>query len=223
MKIHRQRRQGAFTLIELLVVITIIAILASIATPVMSKVQLSARMTKASSNARNIFLACQLYAADSGGSYPEGEGTSNDAFRKLFPEYSEQEEPFFLVQDKYFCRGAGADENIGDPDSDDESTTSPEALKPGENHWAYVTGLLDTDNVNTPIIADGFTGGNNTYDENHAWWKAKKALLIKLDGSQRREKIYKSGEVRVPDKNRNTNMFAASELGRGLVLNPAKP
>ena len=61
----------AFTLIELLVVIAIIAVLASIALPVFSSVQERGAQTKDLSNAKQIALACKLYAADNEGKYPD--------------------------------------------------------------------------------------------------------------------------------------------------------
>ena len=92
----------AFTLIELLVVIAIIAILASIALPVFTSVQIKGAQTKALSNAKQIGLALRLYASDNNGTYPsylvnpDGTATtnpptpvtsSNDAFCQLFPTY----------------------------------------------------------------------------------------------------------------------------------------
>src|SRR5437868_10040965 len=89
----------AFTLIELLVVIAIIAVLASIALPVFSSVQERGAQTKDLANAKQIALACKLYAADHDGKYPDKDGTvdppvaltassnSNQAFALLVPQY----------------------------------------------------------------------------------------------------------------------------------------
>src|SRR5215204_1983520 len=63
-----------FTLIELLVVISIIALLAGIALPVFSQVQERAAQTKDLSNAKQIGLACKLYATDNDGKYPDLDG-----------------------------------------------------------------------------------------------------------------------------------------------------
>src|SRR5689334_1751663 len=92
----------AFTLIELLVVITIIAILAGIALPVFSSVQIKGQQTKALSNAKQIGLALRLWAGDNNGIYPSytlssGQPTtttvsdSNTAFAQLFPTYIQSE------------------------------------------------------------------------------------------------------------------------------------
>src|SRR5437667_10547994 len=69
---------AAFTLIELLVVIAIIAVLASIAVPVFSTVQERGAQTKDLSNAKQIALACKLYAADNDGKYPDKDGQAAD-------------------------------------------------------------------------------------------------------------------------------------------------
>ena len=56
--------RGGFTLIELLVVITIIAILASLALPVYSKIQERGNIIKGTNNVRQIGLALKLFAQD---------------------------------------------------------------------------------------------------------------------------------------------------------------
>src|SRR2546428_13472402 len=90
---------AAFTLIELLVVIAIIAVLASIAVPVFSTVQERGAQTKDLSNAKQIGLACKVYALDNDGKYPDKDGTvdppgalsptstSNQVFALLIPNY----------------------------------------------------------------------------------------------------------------------------------------
>jgi prepilin-type N-terminal cleavage/methylation domain-containing protein/prepilin-type processing-associated H-X9-DG protein len=62
----------AFTLIELLVVVAIIAVLASLLLPAISKAGQAAKGIKCRSNARQMGLGLQLYLADTG-IYPNGE------------------------------------------------------------------------------------------------------------------------------------------------------
>ena len=70
----------AFTLIELLVVIAIIAVLASIALPIYSRITLQANATKTMSNVRQIGAATMLYAGDNSEQLPnrvsDGSGSS---------------------------------------------------------------------------------------------------------------------------------------------------
>ena len=95
----KQNRDRGFTLIELMVVITIIAVLASFAMPAFTRMQESAKITKDTSNIRQIILACKSFATDNEGSYPSwkvdesGSGdqdsdlsTSTDAFNVLISE-----------------------------------------------------------------------------------------------------------------------------------------
>ena len=61
----------AFTLIELLTVIAIIGILAAILIPVVGKVRDSARVAGTRSNARQIALAINAFAAENRGNFPQ--------------------------------------------------------------------------------------------------------------------------------------------------------
>src|SRR5438105_1819976 len=139
MKIPRNSK--AFTLIELLVVISIIAILAGIALPVFSSVQVKGAQTKALSNAKQIGLACKLYATDNNGLFPSKTLTganlkpgttnvsdSNTAFAQLFPDYLQSENIFY--QPKSAFTPAPPDDKIDNP-----PTASPtNTLAQGENH-----------------------------------------------------------------------------------------
>ena len=64
------RSRRAFTLIELLVVIAVIAILAALLLPALSRAKESGRRVACASNLRQLTIALNLYAADHAGLYP---------------------------------------------------------------------------------------------------------------------------------------------------------
>ena len=196
----KNKTTAAFTLIELLVVIAIIAVLASIALPVFTSVQIKGAQTKALSNGKQIALALRLYASDNNGTYPsylvDADGTpttnpptavssSNDAFCQLFPNYIKSEAIFWLSKSKW-C-------STGSPDEAQDSTLtvpSGETLKSGENEWAYVLGLNESSNPAVPLLADGFITGGETshrYSKDQTVqggvWKGVNAIVIRADSS----------------------------------------
>jgi len=65
------KNSKGFTLIELLVVIAIIAILAAILFPVFAKARERARLTTCTSNLKQIYNACVMYADDNNGYLPQ--------------------------------------------------------------------------------------------------------------------------------------------------------
>jgi prepilin-type N-terminal cleavage/methylation domain-containing protein len=179
-----QFRLFGFTLIELLVVISIIAILAGIALPVFSQVQIKGAQTKDLSNGKQIALGLRLYAQDNNGIYPTTEpvgGSSltyaNDAFRNIVPQYVPQEKIFYLAKSAWT------------PQPPDENTSGANCLQSGENNFAYVTGLSDSSNPSYPLIADGFSSTVGSYASplsatvKGAVWGGKNAIVIYCDGS----------------------------------------
>ena len=75
----------AFTLIELIIVMAVIAILATIAYPVLLGVQEKAKVTKDMNNLRQIGIATQLYLNDNDGAFP---GSATVAWMgQLHPKY----------------------------------------------------------------------------------------------------------------------------------------
>jgi prepilin-type N-terminal cleavage/methylation domain-containing protein len=194
----KTNKTNAFTLIELLVVISIIAILAGIALPVFSQVQVKGAQTKALSNAKQIATACKLYAIDNSGLFPSytlmnGKPASpatdvmdsNTAFAQLIPDYVPTEDIFWLAKSA-FCKNfpTGPDNQIDNPPADMPVKT----LSAGENEWAYVLELTDTSNAAYPMIADGFADAqahNYVADQTKIGgvWQGKAAVIVHVDTS----------------------------------------
>jgi prepilin-type N-terminal cleavage/methylation domain-containing protein len=188
----KKHSSPAFTLIELLVVISIIAVLAGIALPVYTTVQERGNQTKDLSNAKQLALACKLYAADHDGLFPDKDGqaadppvtalaagdTSNKAFACLIPAYLPTEKLFYLAKSAW------------SPTVPDEDTSTPaKRCEVGTNNFAYELGLSETSNPSFPLIADApKTGGglakySTAQNDKGGVWKGKKAVVIRCDMS----------------------------------------
>ncbi|HZE57964.1 MAG TPA: type II secretion system protein [Chthoniobacterales bacterium] len=188
----KRNSSAAFTLIELLVVISIIAVLAGIALPVYSTVQERGAQTKDLSNAKQIALACKLYASDNDGKFPDKDGQaadppvtpltssslSNAAFACLVPNYLPSEKLFYLGK------------SVWSPTVPDEKTTaSADRVEVGTNNFAYELGLNETSNPSFPLIADApniggsFAVYSTDPTKKGGVWKGKKAVVIRCDMS----------------------------------------
>jgi prepilin-type N-terminal cleavage/methylation domain-containing protein len=211
--IMKTSKTNAFTLIELLVVISIIAILAGIALPAFTTVQIKGRQTQALSNVKQIVLACRLFASDNNGNYPTNQLDpatlqpsttlgpitqamgSNAAFAQLFPDYL-QNETIFCEAGSAFTPTGTADNKIDVP----QQATPVNTLIKGENTFAYILGLTDTSNSLLPLVADGFNAvGNWTYSNVKSAaggvWEGKKAVVGLVDGSATVSKVIQSGAL----------------------------
>jgi prepilin-type N-terminal cleavage/methylation domain-containing protein len=185
----KTKSSSAFTLIELLVVISIIAVLASIALPVFTSVQERGFQTKDLSNAKQIGLACKLYAGDHDGTFPDKDGhagdppvgvptTSNQVLAGLVPNY--------LPTEKLFYLGKSAWSTVI---PDEDTSTPAKRCEAKSNNFAYELGLNEVSNPSFPLIADApKTGGadavySTVQTDPGGVWKGKKAIVIRCDQS----------------------------------------
>ena len=81
------RKIGGFTLIELLVVIGIIALLAGLLMPALSRAKEKGRQTKCLNHIRQLSLALTLYADDNNGQTPPRRRTPDTWVKRLQPYY----------------------------------------------------------------------------------------------------------------------------------------
>jgi type II secretory pathway pseudopilin PulG len=186
MKPHPLHR--GFTSIELAVLIVIVVI-AVLVLPAMLTAVDRVHRTKDLTNARQIYLGLKLYAGDHNGQFPnrppsaDGKTTgvgaltnSNEAYNNICPTYA-------AIGGFYMGGSAWT------PKPPDEA--APHNLQKGENHYAYVSGLKETDCLNCwPIIADGFAEGGESdghYTSDHSakggLWKGQFAVVVRVDGT----------------------------------------
>lgn len=216
-------RSSAFSLLELLVVVTIIAILSAVMVPAGSVVVGMAKRAAAAEHAKQIVIGLRAYSIDNGGRFPGGRNhygqpiaTSNDAFRDML-EYVDYNEKIFTVSGSMW--GATADL---------KTTSVGEMLRPGENHFAYISGVSPDARGQWPLVVDG-TDGGGTYSEQVSerggLWKGKYAVVGRIDGSVGSERLQGDGAVRYlpkfddPSKN---GLKVAAYMGKGArLLDPA--
>jgi len=205
------------TLIELLVVIVLVVILWGIAMPNPSGLQTKGAEAKDLSNARQVGLGLRLYASDHNGKFPTSTKSANEAFRYIVPTYIPSQKIFYLP---------GSGWSTG---SHPVEVSSSGTLAAGQNTYAYVSGLLDSDDTNYPLVADGFNAGapgvyNSVQGTKGGVWKGKHAVVVRVDDSAAIEAVAGS-DFRVYANGMNparADIFTTSAkwMPSGVVLNP---
>lgn len=171
MKIRIKRRRG-FTLVELLVVITIIALLAGIATPAIMKSRADANRVVAVRNLQSIKISLDDFDRDYG-NYPDQNtakevtdrtgstvgpltgNNSNDYLRQLVAAGLAKDERIFYCKSQF---------TKGNADGD---LTGSKALAAGEVGFGYIMnsptdGQSGTSNGRRPLMIGGLAAGGTT-------------------------------------------------------------
>ncbi len=215
------------SILKALLGVFLLLCLAAVLLPLNSRTCVKGPQTQALAKAKQIGLALKLYAGDHDGIYPAGVNSlgqtivsSNDAYRDLFPTYTQSEKIFGNPLSAY--QTAPPDDIIQPPS---------EILKPGENVYSYVMGVTDAMAPTTPLVADGTNGaGRGAYAaDRHARggaWAGERAVVVYLDNSAAVERLTGPSNARfiertTPDGSK-FNPLDPKELGPKLrLLDPA--
>lgn len=114
------KKWRAFTLIELLVVISVIAILAALLPPALSRAKARTQWTSCLSNLRQVGLAARLFVDDHDGLFPARGGTNLAQWPTLFASYYQNFTVLRCPSDR--------------PDPHPGSSTLPDDLHP-RSYW----------------------------------------------------------------------------------------
>ena len=213
-----------FTLIELLVVISIIAMLAAGAYAGFGAIMPKIRANNTATKLGTIHKWLSAYALDNGGAFPEGQ-TSNSALREMFKNdnYGADEMQFAIENDPYcknFNGGKGPDGDKG------RAPEYEQALQPGENPFAYVSGLSNSDDGRLPIMANGFAGTDGRWTDNKTQkggvFMGKYAAVVRVGGSAQATELKKEEgyEVREKSGGNMMNIFSSEFFGISVSILP---
>jgi len=193
LNINRPSRKG-FTLVELLVVMAIIAVLASIATPLVLNKTREADRTKAVGHAKQCLLAFTEFQieegtrpgqqiVDEGNVDGAAAGNANDCFRQLLQRLVTVRSEAIFFAPSLISREP--DNDIGDSTND-----FAEACEKGEVGFMYVDAPRAKDGA--PLMAAPLADDQGTFD----FQKYNgKAVVLKTDGSVESLDIDEDSEI----------------------------
>ena len=215
-------KKKGFTLIELLVVITIIAMLAAGAYGAYGALMPGIRANQASKQSGEIWKWLSAWALEQGGPFPKGE-TANQAYRELFKkDLGADEMQFYIPNDPYH-------ETAPKKQPDNDKGREPgyeQALQTGENAFAYVNGLSNSDEGRLPLIANGFAGSPGVWSKNKTAkggvFQGKYGVVCRVSGSAARHELGEDLIVKEKNAGQEVNIFSESFANDTTftVLNP---
>jgi hypothetical protein len=221
-----RRTMQAASAVEILVIVMVSVVLAGFMFPGFHRTCVRSPQTRALAQTKQVGLALKLYAGDHDDVYPDGTNlhgetirTSNDAFRSLFPTYTQSET---LFGNRLSAWQRSVPDNVITPIS--------EALKPGENVYAYVAGFKADADPSWPLVAEGTDGtGHYATDQNARGgvWKGTSAIVIRNDNSGALEHLIGPEKARYVPRSQGSKqnlLDVAAYIGpQAKLLDPAVP
>lgn len=226
--VPRQKWSIAYFAGRLLLIVFAVFFVVAFVLPLTSRKAIRGPQTKALAQSKGIGLALKLYADDHDGVYPAGTNvhgqpirSANDAFRSLIPAYTRSEVIFGNPLSAY---------QTSQPDNVIEPIA--EALKPGENVYAYISGVNRDTPEEKPLLADGGDGsGRGLYvsdpQARGGVWRGTKAVVIYVDNHGVVETLTGPANARFVahkgDDGQISNPLSLESLGPDLkMLEPAQ-
>ena len=170
------------------ILVTVVIVLAAVATPQIFKALKRAALAEAVNNAKQVKRTLDSFATDFDGVYPSddtaeyvaegGTGTtySNDYFRQMFLAGSTELETVFWVKNSAVAASAAPDNEI----KRGGRIQADMVLEEGDVHWAYVTEQTNLDTGSRPLIVDGYKKDTSEWDPD-TW--DNKVIVLRIDGA----------------------------------------
>ena len=190
----RTRCRQGFSILEMIIVIAILLVLVGLAVPAALRVRTQGTQMKDLNNGKQIYLGLKLFSTDNDGRFPWADydanlagpattgstvSNANTAYQNICPQYIQLRATFYSAN------------SVWTPSRPDENAATPPLTLPGENAFAYVPGLNSNSNPNFPLIANAFSTTVGVYSrtpgEKGSLWRAKSALVIRVDGATKFE------------------------------------
>ena len=170
------------------ILVTIVIVLAAVATPQIFKALKRAALAEAINNAKQVKRTLDSFATDFDGVYPSddtaeyvaegGTGSiySNDYFRQLFLAGSTKTETIFWVKNSAVAASTAPDNEV----TRGGRVQADMVLEEGDVHWAYITEQTNLDTGSRPLILDGYKKNTSEWDPD-TW--DNKVIVLTIDGA----------------------------------------